>query len=176
MRVLCAAISERFVANREAGCVQLILTGCLCCCVYMPARLSTSMCIPSLCMHRSRTLPGAAGHIYHSRRERRFSGPSTVTPVFKGRTRVCLVFSAVSPWPSAPLLAIGGGGMGGGGVRARLLDAGWAPIWSQLEPVACEKWPQLDTHSSFLCLLGPVELTAAQGMKWFNYWLTILQN
>lgn len=57
-------------------------------------------------------LPEAAGHIYHSRREHRFSDCSTVMPVFKGCTEVCLVFSAVSPRPSVPLPAIGGGGLG----------------------------------------------------------------
>lgn len=57
---------------------------------------------------------------------------------------------------------------GGGGVRSRLMDAGWAPIWSQLEILACEKWPQLDTHSSCQCLPGPTDL------RKLNFWINLL--
>lgn len=104
---------------------------------------------------------GAARYIYHLRRERRSSSAFTVTSVFKGCTRVCLVFSAVSPRPSVPLPAIGGKGLGEVVWGWGLLEAGWAPIWSQPEPLAFEEWPQLDMHSS--CLFGATEPRARSG-------------
>lgn len=64
---------------------------------------------PTLCMHKSSQ---AEYKSFWKERERTFSGPFTVTAVFKGCTRVCLVFSAVSPRPSLPSPAIGGGGSG----------------------------------------------------------------
>lgn len=60
-------------------------------------------------------LPGAARHIYHSRRESaNFSSFFTVIPVFTGCTAVRLVFSAVPPQPSVPSPAVGGRGEGEG--------------------------------------------------------------
>lgn len=77
---------------------------------------SSSTCVPTDLWARTRAFSLPRVCSAHAQKQAgmctirgaHFSQPFTVVPVFKGGAGACLVFSAVPPWPSMPLPAVGG--------------------------------------------------------------------
>lgn len=159
-RAWSATVSQRVVTEREAGNIFIPLTWqrvyvavCVCWGLYKSPLLC--VCV-STSVNLGSALPGAARHIYHSRRESaNFSSLFTVTPVFTGCTPVRLVFSAVPPQPSVPSPAIGGRGSGRG---CRAQSAGRWLGSHLISARALGLWEM--TTTGHTCPLGPVRLTA----------------
>lgn len=143
--------------------------------------VNTNVCIPSSCMLRRSTLPEAASHINHSRRERTFSGPFTVTPVFKGCTRVRLVFSAVSPRPSVPFAGHRGWRLGGRWCKSQAAGR-W--LGSHLISArALGLWEMTTTGHTFIismcAWLCKAYSSSGENVglhEWFGWWLFIISS